>query len=44
MWVGKELHMLLTMAHKVHPELQTLLIELMQHQPNLLVDECRITP
>ena len=42
MWVCKELRVLLKVAHKAHPELQALLIDLMQYQPKLLVDECRI--
>ena len=31
MRVSKELHALLKVAHKVHPELQVLLIDLMQY-------------
>ena len=31
MWVSKELHALLKVAHKAHPELQALLIDLMQY-------------
>ena len=44
MQVSKELRALLKVAHKVHPELQALLIDLMQYQPKLLVDECRVGP
>ena len=42
MWVSKELHTLLKVAHMAHPELQALFIDLMQYQPKLLVDECRV--
>ena len=42
MWVRKELDTLLKVAHKAHPELQALLINLMQTQPKLLVDKCCI--
>ena len=31
MWVSKELRLLLKVAHKAHPELQALLIDLMQY-------------
>ena len=31
MWVSKELHALLKVAHKVHPEQQALLVDLMQY-------------
>ena len=43
-WVSKELRALLKVAHKAHPEVQALLINLMQYQTKLLVDECRVTP
>ena len=39
MRVSKELRALLKVAHKAHPELQVLLIDLMQYQPKLLVNE-----
>ena len=44
MRVSKELHALLKVAHKVHPELQALLIDLMRYQPKLLVEKHRIAP
>ena len=44
MWVSRELRTLLKVAHKAHPKLQVLLIDLMQYQPKLLFDECRIAP
>ena len=44
MLFSKELHVLLKVAHKAHPELQVLLIDLMQYQPKLLVDEQHLAP
>ena len=44
MRVSKELRALLKVAHKAHPELQALLIDLMQYQPRLLVDERHASP
>ena len=44
MRVSKELCALLKVAHKAHPELQALLIDLMQYQPRLLVDERHASP
>ena len=44
MRVSKELRALLKVAHKAHPELQALLIDLMQYQPKLLVDERHASP
>ena len=44
MRVSKELRMPLKVVRKAHPELQALLIDLMQYQPKLLVDQRHITP
>ena len=44
MRVSKELRALLKVAPKAHPELQALLIDLMQYKPKLLVDERRVAP
>ena len=44
MRVSKELRALLKVARKAHPELQALIINLMQYYPKLLVDERHATP
>ena len=44
MRVSKELRALLKVAPRAHPELQALLIDLMQYHPKLLVDELRVAP
>ena len=44
MRVSKELPVLLKVVHKAHPELQVLLIDLMQDQPKLLVGEHHVAP
>ena len=44
MRVSKELPVLLKVVHNAHPELQALLIDLMQYQPKLLVDEHCVAP
>ena len=44
MRVSPGLRALLKVAHKAHPELQALLIDLLQYKPKLLVDERRVAP
>ena len=44
MCISKELRALLKVVHKAHPGQQALLIDLMQHQPKLLVNKRCITP
>ena len=44
MRVSKELRALLKVAPKAHPELQALLVDLMQYRPKLLVEDRRVAP